>query len=310
MSSKIVVFGGNGFIGTNLVKKLASLGKSIIVYDRTEVDPLRKLPGVEYIVGEFGNTKMITDVLCKDAVVYHLVSMSLPATSNMDPAFDITSNVVPTIGMLKACVQTKVERVVFLSSGGTIYGIPKVTHVGENHPTDPLCSYGISKLSIEKYLALFHQIHGLNYVVLRPSNPYGRYQNPNSIQGVISVFSDRMLRDQPIKVWGDGSVIRDYLYIDDLVDAMTLVEESDSALNEIFNIASGTGLSLNALIGEIEKVLDKTARIDRSYSRSLDVPEIVLDISKAKRMINWQPKTDIQSGLDNTRRWLLQNLNL
>jgi UDP-glucose 4-epimerase len=231
----------------------------------------------------------------------------LPSTSNKDPGYDITSNVVTTIGMLKECVRSDVARVVFISSGGTIYGVPNRIPVDENKSTDPLCSYGISKLAIEKYLALFNHLYGLNYVILRPSNPYGRYQNPQAIQGVISVFCNKMIKNEVVNIWGDGSVIRDYIYIDDLVEALVLAGESESALSEIFNIASGVGLSLNALIGRIEKVLGKKAKIERSYSRSLDVPEIVLDVAKAKRIINWQPKIDITSGLKKTHYWLTHN---
>jgi UDP-glucose 4-epimerase len=307
MSSKVIVFGGNGFIGSNLVEELVKQGKSVVVYDRAEVNSARRLPGVEYIVGEFGNIEMISDILSKDSVVYHLVSTSLPSTSNKDPGYDITSNVVTTISMLKECVQAEVARVVFISSGGAIYGIPKSLPVDETQSTNPLCSYGISKLTIEKYLALFNHLYGLNYVVLRPSNPYGIYKNPIAIQGVISVFCNKMINNEAINLWGDGSVIRDYIYINDLVDALILAGESESALCEIFNIASGVGLSINKLIGKIEKVIGKKAKIVRSSPRSLDVPEIVLDVAKAKRILNWEAKTDINSGLKKTYNWLLQN---
>ncbi len=304
MSNRIVVLGGNGFIGSNLVESLARLGHAVVVYDRSEALFAPRLPDVEYVFGELGNAGMIADVLREGDIVYHLVSTTLPATSNEDPGFDVVSNVAATVNVLEECVKARIDRVVFSSSGGTIYGVPETLPISEDHPTNPVCSYGISKLAIEKYLALFRHLHGLEYVVLRPSNPFGRYQNPRALQGAISVFMHRLLRQEKINIWGDGSVVRDYIYIDDLVEALVLAATGRRAVDQVFNIGSGQGLSLNALVKHLEEATGITAQVDYSLGRSLDSPKVVLDIRKAADLLNWKPATEMQNALKGTYEWL------
>lgn len=306
MSNRVVVLGGNGFIGSNLVEALVAGGRAVAVYDRAEAVFAPRLPGVEYIYGEFGNIGVIADVLREGDVVYHLVSTTLPATSNEDPGFDVVSNVAATINVLEECVKANVRKVIYISSGGTIYGVPKTVPIPEDHSTDPLCSYGISKLAIEKYLALFRHLHGLDYVVLRPSNPFGRYQNPRAAQGAVSVFMNRLLQGEPINIWGDGSVVRDYLYVDDLVEALVLAGAEPKAIGEVFNIGSGRGLSLNELLQYLERATGLTADVRYSAGRALDVPQVVLDIRKAEGLLGWTPSTDFLDALKRTCAWLAE----
>jgi len=135
-------------------------------------------------------------------MVFHLVSTTVPKTSNEDPAFDVMSNVVETIYLLEQCAKGKAKKVVFVSSGGAVYGTPAALPVAENSPEGPESPYGITKLAIEKYLGLFHRLYGLNYVIIRPSNPYGERQNPDGDQGVIAVFLGKIAKDQAIDIWG------------------------------------------------------------------------------------------------------------
>lgn len=217
---KALVLGGNGFIGSHLVDRLLLAGHGVRIFDRNEELYRRPLAGVEYCYADFGNRTLLAEALDGIDIVFHLISTTVPKTSNDDPAFDVMSNVVETIALLEKCVARGIKKVVFLSSGGTVYGAPAALPVSEDSPTNPECSYGITKLTIEKYLALFNHLYGLDYVVVRPSNPYGPRQNLLGIQGAISVFLGRVAARKPIEVWGDGQIVRDYVYVEDLVEGI------------------------------------------------------------------------------------------
>lgn len=298
-----LVVGGNGFIGSHLVDRLLQRGQSVRIYDRSP-NEFRGVPaGVEYVRGELENLDLLKEAVEGMEVVYHFASSTLPKTSNDDPVHDIRSNLVNTIHLLEVCVAAGVRKVVFPSSGGTVYGATQTAPVDETHPTNPISSYGIVKLAIEKYLKLFDHLHGLDYTVLRISNLYGPYQNPASQQGVISVFLYRVYTGQPITIWGDGSVIRDYLYISDLVDALETVAQVETQ-NKLFNIGSGRGTSLNDLIDLIAAVIHERPAVEYLSSRLLDVPTSVLDASRARRELGWGPKTDLTEGIARTWEWL------
>jgi UDP-glucose 4-epimerase len=207
--------------------------------------------------------------------------------------------------MLEVAASEGIRKVIFASSGGTIYGIPLETPIRETHPTDPICSYGIGKLAIEKYLHLYHVQHGLDYCILRMANPYGEGQRPMSSQGAVAVFLDRALHNKALEIWGDGSVIRDYIYIGDVAEAF-MKAMMYSGEHRIFNIGCGQGWSLLDLISNIETVIRRPiARIHVS-GRTCDVPANVLDISRANKSLNWQPRTSLQDGVAQTWRWVLQ----
>ena len=163
-----LVLGGNGFIGVHLVERLVEGGHEVRIYDRSP-SRFRAVPRrVEYVEGELGNHGLVREALEGVEVAYHFVSTTLPKTSNDDPIYDVRSNLVDTIQFLEACVEARVRKVIFASSGGTVYGPPESTPISEDHPTNPITSYGIVKLAVEKYLGLFHHLYGLDYAVLRP----------------------------------------------------------------------------------------------------------------------------------------------
>jgi UDP-glucose 4-epimerase len=216
-------------------------------------------------------------------------------------AFDVQSNLIGTINFLKAAVAARVRKVLFVSSGGTVYGIPSGLPIKETAPTDPICSHGIAKLAIEKYLGLFELLHGLGFLIFRLSNPFGERQRPGA-QGAIAAFMDKALRAEPIEVWGDGSVVRDYIYIEDAIDA--LVEGLGySGEQRLFNVGSGVGRSLNEVLGILETVSGR--RILRKYlpSRAIDPPANVLDIGRIKSEIGWSPRIPFADGIDRTWKW-------
>lgn len=303
---KSLVIGGNGFIGTNLVDGLLSKGHAVRVFDRYPSRFREPNPDVEYVVGDLGNHGEVADVVQGVDFVFHLAYTSLPHTSNEDPVYDIRSNVVDTVQMLQQCSAAAVRKVIFVSSGGTVYGIPQTTPIKEDDATDPICSYGITKLAIEKYLHLFHRLHGLDYVVARISNPYGEQQNPDAKQGAVTVFLGNLKRGTPITIWGDGEVVRDYIYIGDAVDA--LVKSADyqpgPEQHRVFNIGAGRGYSLNQLITAMRGVVGKEIDVRYTPGRVEDVPSNVLDISRATAELGWTPQVTLEDGLSRTWEWL------
>jgi UDP-glucose 4-epimerase len=304
---KSLVIGGNGFIGVHLVNALLKEGHDVRVLDRLHPSRFQEPhANVEYVVGDLGNHGEV-DAIVKDVhCVFHLAYTTIPHTSNEDPVYDVRSNVVDTVQLLQACKSAGVKKFIFISSGGTVYGIPQQTPIKEEHPTEPICSYGITKLAIEKYLHLFHRIHGLDYVVARLSNPYGEMQNPHAKQGAVTVFLGNIAHGKPITIWGDGEVVRDYIYIGDAVDALlqAAAYQAPPAGPRLFNIGAGQGFSLNQLVDAMREVVDVKVDVRYTPSRPEDVPANVLDITRAKTVLGWQPKVDLHDGLSRTWAWL------
>lgn len=294
-----LVLGGNGFIGSHLVDRLLAEGHGVRIFDKYEERYRRPLPQVHYHFGDFGNRGLLAEALTGIDTVIHLISTSLPKTSNDDPAYDVQSNVIESLFLLEKCVELGVGKVVFVSSGGTVYGRPQQVPIGEDGATNPECSYGITKLTIEKYLALFRLLHGLEYTIVRPSNPYGSRQNPLGIQGAIPVFLGRVARGEAIEIWGDGSVIRDYLFIDDLVEGISRAAAYRGE-ERIFNLGSGRGYSLNDLVAIIAAVTGRSVPVNYLGGRNFDIPEIILDIGRAGRELGWAPQTAIETGIRQT----------
>ncbi len=301
-----LVLGGAGFIGPHLAEALAQQGRQVRIFDRPHLDRLPLFPRAkrfEIFTGDFLNPQALAPALEGVEVVFHLVSTTLPQSSNDHPVYDVESNVLGSLRLMELCRERGVRKVVFVSSGGTVYGVPRATPIGEDHPTDPISSYGIHKLMVEKYLALAHRLHGLDYRVVRPANLYGPRQRLDTAQGAVAVFLDQALRDQPIRIWGDGSVVRDYVYIADAVDALLKVASFEGA-PRIFNIGSGKGTSLNELVAAIGQLLGRQIKIEYTSGRAVDVPANVLDASLAARHLGWRASTSLGDGLRLTREWL------
>lgn len=307
---KCVILGGAGFMGSHLAAALIAGGHAVRIFDR----PDRKLlPGyplrdeVEWREGDFVNPKDTARALAGCDVVFHLVSTTLPGPANDNPVYDVESNVVGTLRMLDAARQSGVKKIIFSSSGGTVYGMPRAIPITENHPTEPITAYGIGKLMIEKYLHLHHVLHGMDYMVLRVANPFGERQRVTSAQGAVTVFLRHALSGRPIEIWGDGSVVRDYLYVGDVAQAF--VRAIDHTPTErIINIGSGTGRSLHEIVDAIEALTGR--KVERRYfpGRPFDVPVNVLGISRARSALDWVPRTPLEEGLRRTAAWLRQEL--
>ena len=293
-------------MGSHLVEGLVRTGQHVKLFDRPHIDSLPRFTSsehVEIVTGDFLNPEDLARALPGTQVVFHLICTTLPKSSNENPAYDVETNVLGTLRLLQLCRLHQVRKIVFVSSGGTVYGIPRTVPLDETHPTEPICAYGIHKLLIEKYLQLYFRLHGLDYCVLRISNAYGERQKTDAAQGAVAVFLERALLRQPIQVWGDGSVVRDYVYVGDIVAAL-LKAMAYEGEQKIFNIGSGIGVGLNQLIREIGVVLGRAPEVEYGAARNFDVPANVLDASLAGRLLGWQADTPLVEGLRRTRNWM------
>ncbi len=303
---KITIFGAGGFIGSAIVDRLLKNGHELRLLERPRVEPRREFSDdarVERIIGDLMSVQAVNRAIDGADVVLHLVSTTLPESSNDDPVYDVQTNIVATLQLLKAMVAKDVRKIVFISSGGTIYGNPTYLPIDENHPTEPRVSYGIAKLTIEKYLLMYQHLHGIKANILRVANPYGERQRVETAQGAVGVFLSRIIQNQPLEIWGDGSVTRDYLYISDVAEAFALAVDYDGATS-IFNISSGVGISLNELIGICERILGREVVRHYRPGRPFDVPVSILDNSLARQKLGWEPTVNIEEGIVKTVNWM------
>lgn len=296
---RCLLLGGGGFIGSHLAERLVELRHPVHVFDRPGAERLLApaiLRRVRWTAGDFTRAADVEAVLDDAEVVFHLVSTTLPKTSNDSPLHDAETNLLSTLRLLDLIKARPGRRIVFVSSGGTVYGRPQRIPIDEQHPTEPLCAYGITKLAIEKYLGLYRELHGLESVVLRLANPYGGNQRPGSGQGAVAVFLHKALRGETLDIWGDGEVVRDYIHISDVVSALVSAM-TYAGPHRVFNIGSGTGTSLNTLLADIELLLGHP--ISRRYlePRGFDVPRNILDTTLARRELGWIPRTPFREGL-------------
>lgn len=293
-------------MGANIVEALVAGGHQVRVFDMpaaSRANLFSVASDVEFVEGDFAKANDVNGALENIDFVIHLIGTTLPASSNNNPAWDVESNVVGTIRLLEASVRHGVKRVLFASSGGTVYGEPHKIPIPEDHPTEPLCSYGITKLMIEKYLRLFHYLHGLDYTILRIANPYGKYQKLASQQGAVGVFFTHIMEGKTITIWGDGSVTRDFIYVEDVANAFVRALTQNSP-HRVFNIGSGVGLSLRELLSRMERVTGITPRVEYSAGRPIDVSANVLDSTRAYECMNWRAETDCEAGLRKTWSWI------
>lgn len=299
---RCVVLGAGGFIGTNLCRSLLGRVDSLRAFGRRQTFP-EALHGVEWLPGDFTDPTCIAAAVAGCDVVFHLVNATTPASANVDKLADLHANVASTLNLLDACRESGVRRVVFVSSGGTVYGIPNQVPTPETAPTNPITAYGISKIAIEKYLGLYEYLHGLEYRVLRVANPFGPYQTAVKSQGVIAAFLRGAMAGQPIEIWGDGSAIRDYIYVDDVVEALILTATHEGH-SRIFNIGSGEGRNLNDIVDAIGGLLGKKIQVGHRPGRPVDVPVSILDTTFAANELGWRPRTPFKKGLQNTIEWM------
>lgn len=297
-----LILGGCGFIGHAVALMLARAGEKVVLADR--VAPAYAMPAdiaerISYVPFELRTADW--DRLMEGAtVIHHYAWTSVPASANLDPAGDLLDNVLPTLALLNALVHRGVEapRLVFASSGGTVYGKLRCVPVPEDHPLQPITAYGAGKAAAEVYISQYRAMQHLDCRIARLANPFGTGQNIARGQGAVTTFLHHALTGRIIELWGDGEVVRDYIHVSDA--AAGLISLASAPLNDgpwIFNIGSGRGLSLNEIVVELEALLNRRLLLRRGPGRPFDVPVSLLDISRAKELLGWQPRLSFAEGL-------------
>jgi UDP-glucose 4-epimerase len=307
MKKHCIIFGGAGFIGSHIADDLLERDFDVTLFDKINSSK-KNIAGiindVKFIEGDFNNRVDIGKAVKGHDYVIHLVSSTLPADSNLNPFYDVESNLISSLNLFDACVKNNVRKIIFISSGGTVYGNPVKLPINEKHPTNPLSSYGIIKLAIEKYLGLYKNLKGLDYKILRFSNPFGERQNPKLAQGLITHLLYKIKHKIPIEIWGDGRIIRDYFYIKDGVKSISKAI-SDKSANNIYNISSGRGLSINQILDRFRRILHLNFKVKYLAARKFDVKSNILDNSLAAKYLKWKPDTEFNTALKNTWKYIL-----
>lgn len=300
---KALVLGGCGFIGSHIVDELLARNYEVQVFDLRQERFRPPLPGVEYIFSDFSDRASLIEALSGADVVFHLVSTTFPGTANINPQADVADNLINTLNLLRSMIDLGIRRILYLSSGGTVYGVPETTPIGEDHPLRPINSYGIVKVAIENYLEMYRREGKISSVVIRSANPYGPRQSHVGVQGVVSTFMKHVLNGRPIEIWGDGTITRDFFCVEDLARLCVMASESEAV--GPFNAGSGKGTMLNDLIEAIEFATGR--EVERVYkpARSVDVPKSVLDVSRARDMLGWSAQIDLRDGLRDYWAWVM-----
>lgn len=309
---KVIILGGAGFIGTNLIIQLApqkdisitAVDNKLLYFRASE---FQNFSNIHLVESDFTDSTDFDSLVAGHEIVYHLVSTTVPATSNLHISEELQANVITTSKMLEACVRQKVKKVIFISSGGTVYGKECSCPLNENVPTNPINSYGIQKVTIEKLLYLYHYVYGLDYRVVRLSNPYGPYQRPNGVLGAVTTFTYKALRRDEITVYGDGSIVRDFIYIDDAVRGIINISLSESKYRT-FNLGCGYGTSIKEVLETIKKVLDCDINIVYMDARKVDVPINYLDITRYEESFGKLAPIGLQDGIKKTAEFLKKEI--
>ena len=309
MPTRCCVSGGAGFIGQHLVDELLNTGREVRVVGRRDPSQINMSEKVEYFQGDIRNRDFIVNILQDMDEVVDLAYSSVPKTSYENPILDITDNLPGSVELFDIASTLPIKKIVFVSSGGTIYGEPKNLPINENHPTNPISPYGITKLALEKYAHMYFKLKGLPVVCIRPSNPYGEGQKAFVGQGFIATAIASIIAGQELKVFGEQGTIRDYIHVTDL--AKSLVAALDYGVDgECYNASSAVGLSNLEVIKQISiyaQQLGLKTSVVHLPPRLFDVSVNVLDSSKLMNLSGWKPLLTFSAGIERTWNWYFNN---
>jgi UDP-glucose 4-epimerase len=298
--ARCLVLGANGFIGSHLVDSLVASGHQVRAFGRFGSEPLfAENENTERFYGDFLNRHDLREALKDIEYVFHFISTTTPATAENDPLVDIETNIRMSVELFQECVDAKVKRVIFASTGGAIYGNSGKTPFSEDDAPAPISPYAIGKLSIEHYLHYFSVKFGLDSIALRISNPYGERQPLHRKQGVIPIFIENILQERPLTVQGDGTMIRDYIYVKDATSMIATIFDKP-AKHHIYNIGSGRGITVNELVSAIDRLTDKEPQVTHVDAPPTFIQEVVLDTARFADEFHLVPTTSLEDGLKAT----------
>jgi UDP-glucose 4-epimerase len=315
---RTLVTGGAGFIGSALVDRLSRDGHEVVVVDDLSTGRLENLADaltsgrVQHAEVDLAGPELAAAVAeARPEVVYHLAAQIDVRRSVADPLHDARVKVLGTIAVAKAALGAGCRRLVFASSGGTVYGEPdpSALPIDETYPPGTTNPYGVAKRSAEDYLASFAELHGLEPVSLRLGNIYGPRQDPHGEAGVVAIFCNRLLADEPVTIFGDGRQTRDYVFVEDVVDAFVAGGEHPDAPGARVNIGTGVETSVLELYDALREVAGFGAEPTFAPARAGELARIALDWARASQVLGWRPKTGLAEGLGRTWAWAFQDVN-
>lgn len=299
----VLLLGGGGFLGRALATHLCRKGGSVHIVGRSPVCNLDK--NMVFHQGSMADSVLVETVLPQCEVVIHLASGTTPGSSAGKPVAEADTNIVPTLRFLDTFRNCGNRRMIFVSSGGTLYGNPETVPVNEKHALRSLSYHGAGKIAIEAFLQAFAYDSGKQVTILRPANVYGPGQSMRQGFGFIRTVFEHLRLGTEMNIWGDGTVVRDFLYIDDMLRSIEAVINADPH-TDVYNVGYGKGYSLNAVIQTVEKVCGRTLQVRYSPARQVDVRKVVLDCARIREKLGWQPETSLEEGIRLTWQWMLR----
>ncbi|WP_423147458.1 NAD-dependent epimerase/dehydratase family protein [Rubrolithibacter danxiaensis] len=307
MKERILVIGGSGFIGLNLINYVNSLTDSceITVLSRSDSRIVIQNSSIKYVKGSYGDLDLLSCLFKRERFtkVFHFACTTIPLSSNLDIKSDINDNLICTINLLEIMRSYSCHSIVYLSSGGAVYGEYDNDKLKEEYPCQPISSYGILKWTVEQYIKLYHKQYGFDYLILRLSNPYGPFHHSNR-QGVINIAVRKALKREPFVVWGNGNQSKDYIFVENIIEVLfELVTRRIQ--NETINIGSGESFSLNFILGKIKELIP-TFIVEYQSARPSDIMSLSLNVNKLREMISFK-LTPFDQGLQRTIEWERKN---
>lgn len=299
----VLLIGGAGFIGSALSRYL--INQNYRVHILSKHFPSNQInSGLIFHQGGLDERALLERILPECDSIIHLASSTTPGSSSRHPVLEADKNITPTLELIDILSSYKKIRMIYVSSGGTLYGNPGSNPVDESHPLRPLSFHGAGKVAMETFLRTFSNSPEINVSIIRPSNIYGPGQPLRHGFGVIRTMLEHALHGAKMEIWGDGEAVRDFLHIDDMVSAIVSVMAIPDD-NHTYNVGSGIGHNLNEIRKIIESVSGKKLHAIYRPSRKIDVKKIVLDRSRVSKKTNWYPKITIEQGIDLTWKWLI-----
>jgi len=306
---KILVTGGAGFIASHVADRLIADGHEVVIIDNLATGNRENVnPRATFYETDVTDKKGLAEIFAKekpDIVDHHAAQIDV-RRSVREPAFDASVNILGSINIIDNCVRHGVKKMIYISSGGAIYGEPEYIPVDEKHPVIPMCQYGISKHTVEHYLELAHALDGLTYTVLRYANVYGPRQDPRGEAGVVGIFSENILNGLDCVIFGDGSKTRDYVYVDDVVEANVIAMEKGD--NEAFNIGHGVETTDFEVFDAVRKALNADVEPKYEDKRKGEIDRICLSADKAKAVLGWEPKVGFEEGVEHAAAFYRKKL--
>lgn len=300
--NNILLLGGDGFIGSALARQLSEGGYQVHVVSR-HLQESTDYKNCSRYKGNLADTGLITELLPTCETIVRLASRTSPGVSARRPSLEAELNIRPTLQFLQLLSNYDNKHLIFISSGGTLYGNPKKIPASEDMALQPLSYHGAGKLAIETFLGTFAHLSGHRVTIVRPSNVYGPGQHFQSGFGVIRTILEHLRNDSEMEIWGDGTIIRDFLYIDDIARALETLIRAEHP-RRIYNVGTGRGYSLMDVIGIIEAVSGRKLKTRHVSNRLVDVQAIVLDASCLKQDTGWTPTVSLEEGIQITWNWL------